>query len=341
MLSQELNSPQSNISPCFSFSSIRFADRELDHVWNVPLKDTLNPLELGKIEGLGIFSRLIAMTAAFYQWHTATSVNRCIPQGDADQSVQRRNFASLLGDDYGLAVTGNEVNTTKPLVSAVHRAQWRRAASEAISTMSSNIAAHQEGSASQLMKLYRHISIVLIIPLQPMCEYIGWMATRQCTAAARQSLCTWLRGDIQGCRRATMHAITLFCLVRRRKSTAHSENHHLFVAFLTIWTFFSLDPVARGAGGNPSDNDEEMPFCCCIEWDGGVDAAVQERWIQAPGHPRIRIAGVGNLDEPSAMYRILVETHQILLSDQVWGIGRLFAGVLEGLIRRGSATGET
>lgn len=133
-----------------------------------------------------------------------------------------------------------------------------------------------------------------------------------------------------------MHAITLFCLVRRRKSPAHSENHHLFVAFLTIWTFFSLDPVARGAGGNPSD-----PFCCCIEWDGEADAAVQERWIQAPGHPRIRIAGVGNLDEPSAMYRILVETHQILLSDQVWGIGRLFAGVLEGLIRRGSATGET
>jgi hypothetical protein len=48
---------------------------------------------------------------------------------------------------------------------------------------------------------------------------------------------------------------------------------------------------------------------------------------------------VGNLEEPSGMHRILVETHRILLSDQVWGISQLFAGVLEGLVRWGSASG--
>ncbi|KAL3484194.1 fungal-specific transcription factor domain-containing protein [Aspergillus germanicus] len=313
----------------------------------MPLKDALNPLKLGEIvqsKDLGLFSRLIMLTAIFYQWHMATSVNRYMLQNDVDQLGQHRSLDRPFGDDYGVAVTVNEPTPSKPLVPAVHRAQWTRAASETINTICSNITAYVESDASQLMKLYYHISILLIVPLQPMCEYIGWMATKPSTTAARESLCAWLRADIQNARRAVLHAMTLFCLIRRRKSAAHSENHHLFVAFLTMWTFFSLDPVARAADRvgdpEPSATNDEAWFssCCCIDWDGGVGAGEKERWIQAPGHPRIRIAGVGNLEKPSGMRRILVETHRILLSDPVWGISRLFAGVLEGLIRRRSAS---
>jgi hypothetical protein len=134
-----------------------------------------------------------------------------------------------------------------------------------------------------------------------------------------------------------MHAITLFCLVQRGKSVAHGENHHLFLAFLTIWTFFSLDPVARSTQGVESATEEDQTSSLyCIDCDGAVDAAEEEKWIQAPGHPHVRVSGVGNLAEPSGLRRILVETHRILLSDQVWGIGRLFACVLEGLISQGS-----
>ncbi|OGE47486.1 hypothetical protein PENARI_c043G06094 [Penicillium arizonense] len=312
------------------------------YVREVRLKDALDPLKLEEIvrsKDFGLFSRSIAMTAVFYQWHTATSVNRYILQRDVDQPGQHHSLDLPFGDDYGAAATGNELTPSKPLFPVIHRAKWRSTAFEAISAICSNIPTYQQSDASQLIKLYHHISILLILPLHPMCEYIGWMATKQCTTAARESLCTWLHADIQNARRAVMHAITLFCLVRRRKSAAHSENHHLFVAFLTIWTFFSLDLVARPTGRDASAIANEEMYCCCIDWDGGVDAAEKERWIQASGNPRIRIAGVGNLEEPSGMHRILVETHQILLSDQVWGISRLFAEVLEGLISRGSASG--
>jgi hypothetical protein len=347
-LSREMNHSRSKISPTAPLDLIRFSDRELGFGRAIPLKDALNPLKLGEIvqsKDLGLFSRLITLTAVFYQWHTTTSVNRYMLQNDVDQLGHHRSLERRFGDDYGVEVTGNEPTPSKPLVPAVHRARWTRTASETINTICSNVTAYLENDASQLMKLYHHISILLIVPLQPMCEYIGWMATKQSTTAARESLCAWLRADIQNARRAVIHAMTLFCLIRRRKSAAHSENHHLFVAFLTMWTFFSLDPVARAADGDgdsgPSATNDEASSssCCCIDWDGGVDAGEKERWIQAPGHPRVRIAGVGNLEKPSGMRRILVETHRILLSDQVWGISRLFAGVLEGLIRRGSTSG--
>ncbi|KAL3451425.1 fungal-specific transcription factor domain-containing protein [Aspergillus insuetus] len=346
-LSRELSNSWSKISLPLLWI---IADRELGFGGAVPLRDALNPLKLGEIvqsKDLGLFSRLITLTAVFYQWHTATSVNRYMLQNHVDQLGQHGSLDLRFGDKYGVAVTENEPITSKPLVPAVHRAQWTRAASETINTICSNITACLKIDASQLMKLYHHISILRIVPLQPMCEYIGWMATQQSTTAARESLCAWLRADIQNARRAVLHAMTLFCLIRRRKSAAHSENHHLFVAFLTIWTFFSLNPVARAAGGvgdsEPSATNDEASSssCCCIDWDGGVNAGEKERWIQAPGHPRIRIAGVGDLEKPSGMRRILVETHRILLSDQVWGISRLFAGVLEGLIRRGSASALT
>ncbi|KAL2847079.1 fungal-specific transcription factor domain-containing protein [Aspergillus pseudodeflectus] len=309
------------------------------------LKDAIDALKLGQLvqsKNLGLFSRLITMTAVFYQWYTATSVNRYILDGDVDQSAQRLPMDQPFGEIHGVVATGNGPTPSRPLVPAVHRAHWRSTTTETISLVCTNVTAYRESDASQLIKLHHHISILLIVPLQPMCEYIGWMATKQCTTAARNSLCTWLRADIQNARRAVMHAMTLFCFIRRRKTAAHSENHHLFVAVLTIWTFFSLDPVARATDGDSesSATNDEVPSswsCCCIDWDGGVDAGEKERWIQAPGHPRVRIAGVGNLEEPSGLHRILVEAHRILLSDQVWGISRLFAGVLEGLVRRGSA----
>ncbi|KAL4733870.1 fungal-specific transcription factor domain-containing protein [Aspergillus similis] len=316
--------------------------REL-HSSQMRLKDALNPRKLGNIlrsQALGLFSQSIAMTAVFYQWYMATSVNRYILQGDVDQSRQHRRLHSPSWDHYGVAATGNELTPPKPLVPAVHRAQWTSAAFEAINAICSNITAYRKSDASQLLKLHHHISIMLIVPLQPMCEYIGWMATKPCMTAARESLCAWLRADIQNARRAVMHAIALFCLVRKRKSAAHSENHHLFVAFLTIWTFFSLDPLARPTNEDASASEDEEPSCC-IEWDGGVDLAEKEGWIRASGHPRIRIAGVGSLEEPRGIHRILIETHRILLSDQVWGISRLFAGVLEGLISQGPASSQT
>ncbi|KAL4755919.1 Zn(II)2Cys6 transcription factor [Aspergillus foveolatus] len=303
--------------------------REL-HSLQMRLKDALNPRKLGDIlqsQDLGLFSQSIAMTAVFYQWHMATSVNRYILQGDVDQSRQHRRLHSPPWEHYGVAATGDELTPSKPLVPGVQRAQWTSAAFEAINAVCSNITAYRKSDASQLLKLHHHISIILIVPLQPMCEYIGWMVTKPCMTAARERLCAWLRAEIQNARRAVMHAITLFCLVRKRKSAAHSENHHLFVAFLTIWTFFSLDPLARPTNEDASASEDEERSCC-IEWD-------------ASGHPRIRIAGVGNLEEPRGIRRTLVETHRILLSDQVWGISRLFAGVLEGLISQGPASGQT
>jgi hypothetical protein len=132
-----------------------------------------------------------------------------------------------------------------------------------------------------------------------------------------------------------MHAARLFCLLRKRKSGAHSENHHIFIAFLVLWTFFSLDPVARLARV-ANDEPPDIPSCT-IDWDGQVDLNVQEQWITASGHPPLRIAGVGDLAEPSGLQRILVETHRILCSDQMWGISRLFAAVLEDLLSHGHA----
>jgi hypothetical protein len=303
----------------------------------VTLKEALNTSKLAGIlasQNLGLFARSITMMAFFYQWHTATSVNRYMLQG-AGEHTEQDGLEVPLGDET--QANGCPAITPGPLVSAVRRSQWRHAAFEAISSICENTITWPESASSQLRKLYHHISILLIVPLQPMCEFIGWMGTTGCIAEARENLCVWLRADTQNVRRAVMHAIALFSLIRKRKSGAHSENHHLFIGFLMIWTFFSLDPIAR-----PTHVAEEVGWTapmCNIDWNGHVDLGAQEKWISAPGHPPLRIAGVGNLREPSGLHQMLVETHRMFLSDRIWGINRLFAGVLEGLISQGTAIG--
>ncbi|KAB8219515.1 hypothetical protein BDV33DRAFT_191976 [Aspergillus novoparasiticus] len=301
----------------------------------VRLKDALETLRMvGTLPSpnIGFFARCITMTAIFYQWHTVTSVDRCIFQS-ADDHAGQGGLDACFGSE--MLANGGAAIALKAVVPAVHGSRWRRAAFEAIKSICENTTAWPEGSSSLLLKLRHHISILLLVPLQPMCDFIGWMGTEGSIAKAREGLCDWIRTDTQNARRAVMHAIALFSLVRKRKSTAHSENHHLFLGFLTIWTFFSLDPVAR-----PRPVAEEVVCTtptCSIDWDGYVELDAQERWISAPGHPSLRIVGVGCLDEPNGLHRILVETHRLFLSDRMWGISRLFAGVLEGLVSQGAA----
>lgn len=311
-------------------------DDWLDRIRAVRLKDALNISKLGYIvrsQDLGLFARSILMMAVFYQWHTATSVNRYLLQG-ADEHIGQYLALDPLVEDELLA-PGRDVITPRPLVPAAHHAQWKTAASEAITLICRNPSISRDSDSSQLLKLYHHISILLVVPLQPMCDYIRWMSTKDCAMEAREKLCAWLRADLQNARRIVIHAVALFCLIRKRKSGAHGENHHLFVAFLTIWIFFSLHPIARPSGG-PDEGPYSAPVCY-IDWDGQIGSDAEEMWIHARGNPGLRIAGVGNLEEPSGIHRILVETHRLLLSDQMWGISRLFAGVLEGLVARGAA----
>ncbi|KAL5048222.1 hypothetical protein BDW71DRAFT_213635 [Aspergillus fruticulosus] len=256
------------------------------------LKDALNTSKLADIiasQNLGLFARSITMMAMFYR-------------GGLDVLLVSEPLAA-----------GPLAITSGPLVPAAHRAQWRAAASEAITCLSKNTNTWCDSESAQPMKPYHHISILLNVPLTPMCDFIGWMSAKNCVLQARESLCAWLRADTQHARGTVMHAIALFCLIRKRKSAAHGENHHLF-------------------------GRSDIPVCT-VDWDGQVDLKVQEMWIAAPGHPPLRLSGVGNLAEPNGLHRILVETHRILLSDQMWGISRIFAGVLEGLISRGTAMG--
>ncbi|KAL4801519.1 fungal-specific transcription factor domain-containing protein [Aspergillus unguis] len=293
----------------------------------VRLKEALDISKLADIissQGLGLFARCITMTAIYYQWHTATTVNRSILQG----------ASSHTGTDL---VDGHfSATPSTPLVPPVRRAQWRTAAAEAITCVCGNTDTLQESQASQLLKLYHHILILLAVPLQSMCDYIGWMGTKACIAEARDRLCSWIAADTQNARRTVIHAITLFCLIRKRKLGTHSENHHLFVAFVVIWTFFSLQPVAQPETVLDGEQTEQAPVVE-IDWDGQVDPQAQEAWITATSPPPLRLKGVGKLGETSGLHCILVETHRILLADQMWGTSRLFAGVLEGLFSQGTA----
>ncbi|KAE8324438.1 hypothetical protein BDV39DRAFT_217132 [Aspergillus sergii] len=312
-------------------------DCQGDAMRPVRLKEALETLRMAGTlpsPNIGLFARCITMTAIFYQWHTVTSVDRCILQS-ADDHAGQGGLDACFGSE--MLANGGAAIALKAVVPAVLRSRWRSAAFEAIKSICETTTTWPEGSSSLLLKLRHHISILLLVPLQPMCDFIGWMGTEGSIAKAREGLCDWIRADTQNARRAVMHAIALFSLVRKRKSTAHSENHHLFLGFLTIWTFFSLDPVAR-----PRPVAEEVVCtapACNIDWDGHVDLDAQERWISAPGHPSLRIVGVGSLEEPSGLHRILVETHRLFLSDRTWGISRLFAGVLEGLVSQGAAIG--
>ncbi|KAE8414346.1 fungal-specific transcription factor domain-containing protein [Aspergillus pseudocaelatus] len=296
------------------------------------LEDALDTSKLAAIIALqnpGLFARSIIMMAMYYQWQIATSVNRYILQGPDERDEPGSSLdAEFMGDSL---IPNRRAITSVPLVSVLQRAQWRSAASEAIGCICKNMDTWRESESSQLLKLHRHISILVNVPLTPLCDYVGWMSTKACMAVARESLCSWIRADVQNARRTVMHAIALFCLIRKRKLAGHSENHHLFLAFLVIWTFFSLDPLAR-----PADVPSDVPGCT-VDWDGQVDSDAHEMWIRASGHPPLRLAGVGDLGEVSSLRRILVETHRVLLSDQMWGINQLFANVLEGLISRGSA----
>ncbi|KAB8269239.1 fungal-specific transcription factor domain-containing protein [Aspergillus minisclerotigenes] len=272
----------------------------------VRLKDALETLRMAGTlpsPNIGLFAQCITMAAIFYQWHMVTSVDRCILQSADDHAGQGR-LDACFGSE--MLANGGAAIALKAVVPAVYRSRWRSAAFEAIKSICETTTAWPEGTEGSIAK-------------------------------ARQGLYDWIRADTQNARRAVMHAISLFSLVRKRKSTAHSENHHLFLGFLTIWMFFSLDPVARQ---RPVAKEVVCTAPACnIDWDGHVDLDAQERWISAPGHPSLRIVGVGSLEEPSGLHRILVETHRLFLSDRTWGISRLFAGVLEGLVSQGAAIG--
>ncbi|KAL4990821.1 hypothetical protein BDW68DRAFT_22092 [Aspergillus falconensis] len=197
------------------------------------LKDALNTSKLADIiasQNLGLFARSITMMAMFYRWHTATSVYRYIPQGPDNHDGPGGGLDVLLVSRPLAA--GPLAITSGPLVPAAHRAQWRAAASEAITCLSKDTNTWCDSESAQPMKPYHHISILLNVPLTPICDFIGWMSAKNCVLQARESLCAWLRADTQHARGTVMHAITLFCLIRKRKSAAHGENHHLFVAFL-------------------------------------------------------------------------------------------------------------
>lgn len=302
----------------------------------VRLKDTLDKSKLVNIiasQELGLFARSITMIAIFYQWQTATNVNRYILQCTDEQDGHGGDLnAPFMGQ---LRETCRSLITPRPLVLARHLAEWTTAISESIQSISINTEAWPESESSQLLKLYHHISILLVVPVTPMCDYIGWMGSEGSISQTRVGLCQWIRTDIENARRTVIHAASLFCLIRKRKSGAHSENHHIFVAFLVLWVFFSLDPIARPRGV-ANDGSSDIPSCT-IDWDGRVNSDAQAKWIRSPGHPPLRIAGVGDLTESTGLQRILVETHRILCSDQMWGISRLFASVLESLLSHGDA----
>lgn len=289
----------------------------------VRLEEALDMSKLAEIiasQRLDLFARSILMLAIYYQWHTVTSLNRYILRS-ADEDSPTHLF-------------GCELSAPTPVV---YRKQWRDAASGAIACICNNTEGWRESKASQLAKLHHYISILLTVPLQPMCDYIGWMGTKSCIDKARESLCSWIAGDTENSRRTVMHAIALLCLVRRQKSGSYSENHYVFVAFLVIWAFFSLDPVARPRGDVSIDETPCDAPMCEIDWDN-LDAL--ETWITAPGHPPLRLAGVGTLGDTSGLRQILVETLRILLSDRTWVINGVFAAVLEGLISRGTTAGD-
>lgn len=285
---------------------------------------------------LGQFARSIIMIAVFYQFHVVMRVSRYLLQGIAQPLVSemadtgRNAFEPM----YFNQVTG------RPLVSPLHRAQWRMAAAEALAYLAQDLKGLPEIQSSTMKKHCHYISILLHVPMQPMCEYIGWMGTETYIAEARQKLCAWIKHDGENARRAVLHAATLFNLIRRRKSAVYYENHMLFFSSLAIWCFFSLSTIAN-PGTSSSNPNEEESIICNIDSDEQTDHDIQQAWIAGPGNSSLYIPGVGNLGEPASLRRMLVEAHRILLSDKIWGVNQKFAFVLERLVSRGNAICET
>jgi hypothetical protein len=294
-------------------------------------------------ENLGAFSRTLLMTAVFYHWHSAMTVSRhFLLQGFDPPSA---STDSMVMDETGnLSEPTSRHSVIKiPSVSSGSRAEWRTAASVALGLLCRNLEDCSQSDAMLLRKMYHYISILLHVPLHPLCDYVGWLGTEADIAESREKLCAWIKYDAENARRAVLHAAILFNLTTKRKGPAYFENHYLFLSFLALWSFFSLQSVV-----NPVDSSAHSPatgdLLICnvddidgVETDESNDFNHQQAWISGAVNLVLHIPGVGNLHEPASLRRALVEAHRVWLCDTNWGVNQKFALVLEGLISSGNA----
>jgi hypothetical protein len=148
------------------------------------------------------------MTTVFYQWHSGMKMGRHMLQS-ITQPLTNKGGAEIF--DSTTNFTCRDTMSRILLVASVNQAEWRNAASVALGHLYQNRDTYSKADTTAIGTLYHYMSILLHVPLHPLCDYVGWLGTEADIADTCEKLCAWIM---------LLHATTLFHLIRRNKAPA-------------------------------------------------------------------------------------------------------------------------
>lgn len=242
----------------------------------------LGPRPIGQpLEGLGSFSRVIAMMTFSIEEQKILDSSRCWIF-DASPSTAGQSYqAQLVRDrDSDLSLFGFEAPFQPP--ENVYEASRRR---------------------------YLHlISILRDAPLRHLYALCGWKATDAETDAASNALSAWMRNNSERARKCALHAGALFGDVRSQVYKMPFDQLFLLISILYLWAYQKLSP----------DDGSVVDAMPVLRIDCGVDETIATSWIQGESHYIIHITGVGRLTGRDSAVRLLKELRRVLYLSTSW-----------------------
>ncbi|KAH8753344.1 hypothetical protein F5883DRAFT_575361 [Diaporthe sp. PMI_573] len=215
----------------------------------------LGPRPIGQpLEGLGSFSRVIAMMTFSIEEQKILDSSRCWIF-DASPSTAGQSYqAQLVRDrDSDLSLFGFEAPFQPP--ENVYEASRRR--------------------------YLRLISILRDAPLRHLYALCGWKATDAETDAASNALSEWMRNNSERARKCALHAGALFGDVRNQVYKMPFDQLFLLISILYLWAYQKLSP----------DDGSVVDAMPVLRIDCGVDETIATSWIQGESHYIIHITG--------------------------------------------------
>lgn len=250
------------------------------------------------LEGLGLFSRTIAMMAFSVEEQRILDSSRCwIFPTSPSTTAQSYQTQLVRNRDSDLSLFGFNAPFQPP-----------------------------ENFQDASGRRYFHvISILRDVPLRHLYASCGWKSSDAEVDAATDALSAWMNSNNESARRCVMHAGALFGDVRSQVYKTSFDPLFLLISVLYLWAFQRLSP----------DNSSVVDTKPVLRIDSGVDKTVANSWIQGKSDYTIHITGVGRLTGRDSAVRLLKELRRVLYLSTSWttfhvGVAKCVEQIIKG-----------
>lgn len=204
--------------------------------------------------------------------------------------------------------------------------KWRNSACDSLDILhwhaNSKVAKSSGFEHHTILRL--HLArVILLTPVDCIRTFAGVLATtvhygaqshgRICLDTARNELLQWVLVDRYKARLSVIHCAALYWHVRRYSCDSVQEPYAIFIATLVLWTFcvaMQLPEVAE-ATSNDGESVPDPSFC---HLDRPLDDELVQLFVRVGHRMCPNISNVGNILDPRAAPKILLEGRSLLLA---------------------------